>query len=128
MSDWTAEQLTFLHDVVEVRIAPLRDDGSAWPGRLIWVLELDGRVFVRSWKGAHAEWFERAMITHRARLTMDGAKGGGDFTAEVSLHPDQDPVTAAAIDAEFLRKYGDPYAKEMNAPIAAETTVELLPV
>jgi hypothetical protein len=124
MAAWTDDQLAFLHDVIEVRIAPLKADGEAWPGRLIWVLEIDGRVWARSWKGADAEWYRRARATDRARVTTDD----GAFDVTVELRPDQDVATDAAIDAEFLRKYGDPYAKEMNLPIAAETTVELLPV
>ena len=124
MAEWTPEQLVFLHEVVEVRIAPLRADGTPWPGRLIWVVQDSGRVWARSWKGANAEWYRRARETDRARLTTDD--GALDVTVE--LRPDQDPTSAAWIDAEFLRKYGDPYAKEMNRPLAAETTVELLPV
>ena len=123
MAGWTAEQLSFLRDVVEVRIAPLQADGTPWPGRLIWVLEVGGRVWARSWKGANAQWYRRARETDRARLTTDD----GAFDATVELRPDQDAETAAAIDAEFLRKYGEPYAKEMNLPLAAQTTVELLP-
>ena len=33
-----------------------------------------------------------------------------------------------AVDAEMLRKYGDPYASEMNLPLARDTTLELLPL
>jgi hypothetical protein len=124
MAGWTAEQLSFLRDVIEVRIAPLQADGTPWPGRLIWVLEVDGRVWARSWKGADAQWYRRARETDRARLTTDDDA----FNVVVELRPDQDAETASAIDAEFLRKYGEPYAKEMNLPLAAETTIELLPV
>jgi hypothetical protein len=111
--------------VKEVRIAPLRDDGSAWPGRLIWLLEVNGSIWARSWKGAHAQWYERAMTTLRARVTVEEDDSG--FAVDVTLRPDQDAATAAAIDAEFVRKYGDPYAQEMNVPLAAVTTIELLP-
>jgi hypothetical protein len=124
MAVWTEDQLAFLHDVVEVRIAPLKPDGTPWTGRLIWVLEVDGQVWARSWTGADAQWYRRARETHRALLTTDD----GTFESTVELRPDQDAATAAAIDAEFLRKYGEPYAKEMNLPLAAETTVELIPV
>jgi hypothetical protein len=123
MADWTPDQLRFLHDVVEIRITPLKDDGSAWPGRLIWVLEIDGRVWARSWKGEHAEWYERALVTRRARISTDD----GEFDAQVQLRSDQDDEVAAKVDAEFLRKYGDPYAHEMNEPLARVTTVELVP-
>jgi len=123
MAGWTPEQLAFLHDVVEVRITPLQADGTAWPGRLIWVLEVDGAVWARSWKGENVEWYTRAITTRRARLTTDD----GELDAEVSLRQDQDAATAAKIDAEFLRKYGDPYAQEMNLPLAAATTIELSP-
>ena len=123
MARWTPEQLSFLHDVVEVRLTPLKHDGTAWPGRLIWVLEVDGRVWARSWKGGEIEWYVRAMATRRARISTEGEAAG--FEAEGILRPDQDAEVAAKIDAEFLRKYGDPYASEMTLPLAAATTVEL---
>jgi hypothetical protein len=124
VAEWTSDQLVFVHDVVEVRIAPLKADRSPWPGRLIWVVQESGRVFARSWKGPEAEWYRRARESGRARLSTDD----GQLDVVVELRPDQDPTTAEWIDAEFLRKYGDPYAQEMNLPLAAETTVELLPL
>ena len=120
--------MTFLRDAVEVRIIPFDDAGDTGSGRIIWIVVTQGRVFVRSWKGESAKWFVDAVRTGRGRITTEGVDVPADpFQVDVTWHPDQDAATAAAIDAEFLRKYGDPYAAEMNLPLAARTTLELLP-
>jgi len=121
MTAWSDADLALLRDVEEVRIAPRREDGSAWPGRLVWVLVVDGRVLVRSWKGPDAEWYRRALATGRALLTTDD----GALSAEVVLRAEAG--LDATVDAEYLRKYPDPYATEMTRPPAAGTTLILEP-
>ncbi len=125
MSAFTEHELTLLRDATELRIAPFAADGSPHPGRLVWAVVADGRAYVRSWRGAGAEWYERADATRRARVTI--ADEGASFTRDVALHPERDSAVQAAIDAEFLRKYPRPYSVEMTLPGAAETTFELQP-
>jgi hypothetical protein len=112
---WTPEQLRVLHDVAEIRITPA--DGAS-PGRLIWVLELDGHVIVRSWKGPDKTWYRDVVRAGGAEIQGDGIAA----SVEVRAAPEFDE----AADAEFLRKYGDPYATEMTLPLARQTTLELL--
>ncbi len=119
MTSWTDSQLQTLHDVQEIRIAPA-DESS--PGRLIWVVETDGRVFVRSWKGAGKAWYRDTLACGGAHISGQDVEIEADVT--VARASDAD----GAVDAEFLRKYGDPYATEMTLPLARETTLELLPL
>jgi hypothetical protein len=116
MTSWSGSQLATLHDVREIRITPA-DESS--PGRLIWVLETGGRVFVRSWKGPGAAWYRDTLACGGAHISGQDVEIEADVT--VARASDAD----AAVDAEFLRKYGDPYASEMNLPLARETTLEL---
>jgi hypothetical protein len=119
MTSWSGSQLATLHDVHEIRIAPA-DESS--PGRLIWVLETGGRVFVRSWKGPGAAWYRHTLACGGAHISGQDVEIEADVTVARARDAD------AAVDAEFLRKYGDPYASEMNEPLARETTLELTPI
>ena len=122
MTDWTAEQLAALHDVEEIRITPA-PSGGEHPGRLIWVLEIGGRVFVRSWKGPTAAWYAQSLQTHRARITTQGDGPGVDLDVRLlEAHDDDD-----AVDAAYLAKYPGDYAAQMNVPLPRATTLELLP-
>ena len=91
-------------------------------GRLIWVLETGGRIFVRSWKGAHKAWYRDTLACGGGHISGQDIEIEADVTVARATDAD------AAIDAEFLRKYGDPYASEMNLPLARETTLELIPL
>jgi hypothetical protein len=119
MTSWSESQQRTLHDVQEIRITPA-DERS--PGRLIWVLETGGRVFVRSWKGAGKAWYRDTLACGGAHISGQDIEIEADVTVARATDAD------AAVDAEFLRKYGDPYASEMNLPLARETTLELVPI
>lgn len=124
MSGFPESDLALLRDVAEIRIAPYAEDGFLFPGRLVWVVVVNERVFVRSWKGRDAEWYTRASASRRARVTTDEEPV---FAHEVSLDPVRDDETQNAIDAEYLRKYPPPYNREMTLPKAVETTFEVRP-
>ena len=119
MTSWTASQLQTLHDVQEIRITPA-DERS--PGRLIWVVETGGRVFVRSWKGPDKAWYRDVLAAGGAHLS------GQDVDIEADVSVGRTAEADAAVDAAFLSKYGDPYATEMTQEPALGTTLELLPI
>lgn len=125
MATWTHEQLSRLDAAQEIRITPLADDGSEWTGRLIWVVVVGERVVVRSWKGPGIAWYTRALESGRARIAIE--QGGSDFSAEVVVRRASDASLDGKADAAYLDKYPEPYASEMVAPRAAQTTIELLP-
>ena len=124
MGAFTDDDLTLLRETEEIRIAPYAEDGFLYDGRLIWVVVAEGRVYIRSWKGADAEWFRRAARSLRAHITIDGSA----FSREVTLARIRDTGIQHAIDEQYLASYPQPYAGEMVAPRAAETTLEVLAV
>lgn len=125
MTAFAESDLALLRDVAEIRISPYAEDGFLFEGRLVWVVVVEGTPYVRSWKGAEAEWYARAARSRRARIAIE--EGDSGFSAEVSLHPARDAELAAAIDAEYVRKYPPPYNREMTLPKAAATTFEVRP-
>ncbi len=119
MRQWSTAELTRLREVDEIRITPAPSEESVHPGRLIWVLEIHGRVFVRSWKGRDAAWYRQSLQTHRARIAAEG------IDVDVVLQESHDADDE--VDAAFLAKYPRDYAVQMNMPEPRETTLELLP-
>ena len=63
MSAWTASTLAVFTTVEEVRIVTQRQDGSLRRPRIIWVVALSDRLFIRSVNGRDADWFRWAIAT-----------------------------------------------------------------
>lgn len=120
MTAWSAEELATLREQEElVLVIPWEGPGSAVRRVPVWVVVVDGAVYLRSWKGVGAGWYRRISAHPDAAVELDGAEVPSGY-----LRDDASPV--AAISAEYLRKYGHtPYAEPMTLPTAAEATVRL---
>lgn len=100
---WTPEQAQQLTEPQEVRLAPLRRDGSLTSSRIIWIVGADGRVYVRSTNGADGAWYRSVIATGLARLEASGS------AFDVRLSPVEDQADLARIDAAYQVKYGGVY-------------------
>jgi hypothetical protein len=122
MTNWTTDQLATLGNQVEIDIGPTRADGTSGAARPIWIVVVDGNLYVRSYRGPNGAWYRQARRTNRAHITATGA------TYDVTLSPaDIDP---ALIDAAYRDKYtrhGGSYVDAMVSPAAAATTLRLDP-
>lgn len=88
----------------------------------IWAVAVDGRLYARSWKGEDGRWYRRA----RRYGTGSLVTGAGEH--RVRFVPVDDAELDAAIDREYLSKYGDTSsARAMIRPPAAGTTIRLDP-
>lgn len=88
----------------------------------IWVVAVDGSLYVRSWKGEAGRWYRRA---HRHGVGSVALAGGEH---PVRFVPAAEPGLGARIDEAYLSKYGDStYAEAMTRPPAAGTTMRLDP-
>ena len=88
----------------------------------IWIVAVDGDLYVRSWKGDAGRWYRR----DRRYGTGSVVTAGGEH--RVRFHPAGEPALDAVIDQAFLAKYGDSrYSREMIRPPAAGTTLRLVP-
>jgi hypothetical protein len=119
-----AETLRLLDGTKEVRIETRRDGDSPEHRTIIWVVVVEGEVFVRSVRGARGRWYreissnpEGALHVHNDRLTVRAA-------------PATDEATVDAVSAAFRSKYqqSSPASTEaMVRPESLPTTVKLSP-
>jgi hypothetical protein len=119
-----AETLRLLDETKEVRIETRRDGDSPEHRTIIWVVVVEGEVFVRSVRGARGRWYreissnpEGALHVHNDRLTVRAA-------------PATDEATVDAVSAAFRSKYqqSSPASTEaMVRPETLPTTLKLSP-
>jgi hypothetical protein len=123
MTTWTPQELATLGAIAEVEIAPTRGDGTVGPTRPIWVVAVDGQLYVRSYRGPDGAWHRPARRSGRGQITAAGA------THDVTLAAVD--VDQAAVDAAYRTKYarhGADYVDAMITPSAAATTLRVDPV
>lgn len=123
MTTTTTTQLAALATASEIDITIRRDDGT--PGRptTIWVVDVDGHLYIRSYNGPDGSWYRQARRTGRGQVSAGGHRYDITFT-------EPDGVDPAAIDAAYRRKYarhGRSYVDAMVNPNAVAATVRLDP-
>ncbi|HSJ12563.1 MAG TPA: DUF2255 family protein [Gillisia sp.] len=89
----------------------------------IWMVNVNGRLFSRSWNKSEKSWFTEFLRTGRGQIKY------GDKIVNVSGHKidREDPVNQK-IDAAYLQKYTQPenlpYAQGITQPEYADYTME----
>ena len=118
---WEASIVAQLADTREVDVI-VPAPGHPVVRAPIWIVAVDGDLYVRSWKGTEGRWYRRA---HR-HGTGSVAAAGSEYP--VRFVPAAAPDLDTRIDRAYLDKYGDSsYARAMTRPPAAGTTLRLEP-
>jgi hypothetical protein len=120
---WPAGQLDRFGSADEIEISTRRSDGSLRAFVPIWIVAVDGNLYVRSFRGHGGAWYRHA-TQHLA-----GAIRAGGHQVQVTFTPvgeAQRKVVDAAYRAKYAR-YGDTYLLPMLAAQAAATTLRLTP-
>ena len=118
-----AETLRLLDETKEVRIETRRDGDSPEHRTIIWVVVVEGEVFVRSVRGAKGRWYREISSNPEGAL---------------HVHNDRFPVRASpateeaadAVSAAFRSKYQQSSPASTEAMLRAETlptTLKLSP-
>jgi hypothetical protein len=111
------ETLRLLDETREVHIETQRDENSAAHRTIVWVVVVDGEVYVRSVRGPKGRWY-REISTNPS-----GALHTGDRRIPVRAAPaTDDPITAAVSDA-----YRSKYEQDWPGPTAAMVRPDALP-
>ncbi|MEU6783838.1 DUF2255 family protein [Nonomuraea angiospora] len=124
MTSWTSEELARIGTAEELRIAPVRDDGTPRTPVPIWVVRDGDDLYVRSYRGSDGAWYRTARAGHHAHITAGG------IDKDVALAEENDPGINDRIDAAYrtkYRRYGGTYVVPMVAAQARATTLKLLP-
>jgi hypothetical protein len=122
MGAWKDEELRAIGGANELRISPLRRDGTRQHPRIIWVIRHGDDLFVRSVNGPEGAWFRGAQASRTGYISAGG------IDAEVVLE-DADHDLDDEIDEEYRRKYGRSSLSvaRITSPEARSTTIRLVP-
>ena len=107
---------------VEIEIETRRPDREQPRRTTIWAVVDDGEVFVRSWRGDTARWYNEILAEPEAAVIVDGD------TTPVLAVPATDPDSVDRASAGLRRKYAG--TSEVDAMVRDEilpTTLRLDP-
>jgi hypothetical protein len=125
-SSWTTEQLSRIEQARELEIASRRRDGTLGHRLPIWVVTVDGQVYVRSWHRRTTGWFGQVIKNRQAHVRVQGL----DADVAVEDIGAGDPVLRSAVDDAYRAKYaphGGGSVGQMTTEAAAATTLRLSP-
>ena len=92
----------------------------------IWVVVVNGRVFVRSWSVTPDGWYATFVVEPHGAIRM------GDRDIRVVARRTRDKRILDAIDRAYLEKYNTPgaikYAQDLGSAQCRAATLELRPL
>lgn len=118
------ETLRLLDETREVRIETRRDGDSPEHRTIIWVVVVEGEVFVRSVRGRRGRWYREISSNPEGALHVE------DDRIPVRAASVTEGATVDAVSAAFRRKYqqSSPASTEaMLRPETLPTTLKLSP-
>ena len=122
---WNPVVLSALADAVEVDVTPIQADGARRASRTVWSIGVGAELYLRSWKGRGAVWFQDALATGQGEIAITG---GGASQLVTFEGVDAAASVQSQISATFLTKYAaDRYAGAMNEQGPLESTLRLIP-
>jgi hypothetical protein len=109
------ETLRLLDEAKEVRVDTRRDESAPEHRTIIWVVTVDGAVFVRSVRGPQGRWY-REMFSNPM-----GALHAGDRRIAVHAVPETDEQTIERVSEAYRSKYGRTSPSSTQAMVREET-------
>jgi hypothetical protein len=119
-----SDTLRLIDGAREVRIETSRDEDAPAHRTTIWVVTMDGSVFVRSVRGGKGRWYREVSANPAAALHV------GDDRIPVRAVPVTDHATIAAVSEAYREKYGRTSpgsTRAMVQPDTLPTTLRLEP-
>jgi hypothetical protein len=109
------DTLRLIDEAREVRIETRRDEESPAHRTTIWVVTVDGAVFVRSVRGGRGRWYRELSANPAGALHV-----GGD-RIPVRAVPVKDDATISAVSEAYREKYGRTSPGSTRAMVQPET-------
>jgi hypothetical protein len=123
MTTWTSDELTKIGTAEELKIAPLRRDGTLRNPVTIWVVRHGDDLYVRSVNGRTAAWFRGTQVRYEGHIQAGGVAKDVTFV-------DADPDLNDQIDAAYrtkYRRYAVSIVSTTVSPAARAATIKLVP-
>jgi hypothetical protein len=109
------DTLRLIDEAREVRIETRRDEDAPAHRTTIWVVTVDGAVFVRSVRGGEGRWYREVSSNPAAALHV-----GGD-RIPVRAVPVTDEAKIGAVNEAYREKYGRTSPGSTRAMVQPET-------
>jgi hypothetical protein len=77
---WTSDELARLGGGDEIDISTRRIDGSLRPSVPIWIVAVDGVLYVRSYRGTDGAWYRHATIRPEGAIKINGPDDDAERT------------------------------------------------
>jgi hypothetical protein len=123
MTTWTGEELDRVGTAEELQLASVREDGTLRPHVTMWVVRVNGDLYVRSAYGPENPWYRRAKASGTGRIRAGGMERDVTFReADGDAHGPID----AAYHAKYDR-YGPAIVGSVVGATAAPVTIRLTP-
>ena len=125
MNGWTSEELSKIGTAEELRIRPLRRNGTLRSPTTIWVVRHGEDLYVRPVNGRTSGWFRGTQVRLEGHIQCGGVDKDVTF---VSVEAADD--VNAAIDAAYrakYRRYPASYVDAVLTPEAKSATIKLQP-
>jgi hypothetical protein len=122
MSTWMSDELDRIGAAEELKIAPVRRDGTLRRPVTIWVVRHGDDLYVRSVNGRTSSWFRGAQVRHEAHIEA----GGVDKDVLLIETGDMNDEIDAAYRAKYHR-YAERIVGTVVSPQARAATLKLVP-
>jgi hypothetical protein len=109
------DTLRLIEEAKEVRIETRRDEDAPVHRTTIWVVTVDGTVFVRSVRGEEGRWYREVSANPAAALHV------GEDRIPVRAVSAADATTIGAVSEAYREKYGRTSPGSTRAMLQPET-------
>lgn len=120
---WSNDELRRISGADELRVSARRPDGALREPTTIWVVPLDGHLYVRAAYGTGTAWWRAVRRAGRGRVWAGGVEKDVTFTTAA-------PELNDGIDDAYrtkYRRYSATLVSTMTMSDARTTTLELKP-
>lgn len=122
MTNWTKQELDEANKE-DLYIAAPNEDGTMHTPTWIWMVEVNGDLYCRSYNGVNGTWFTAAKRAGHGRAKF------GAVDRAVNFEFIDDTEVNAAIDEAYKVKYaGSPYLDGPLSERMQRATVKLVPI
>ena len=123
MTAWTSDELAKIETADELQIASVRRDGTLRNPTTIWVVRLDGNLYVRSVNGRTSSWFRGTQVRREGHIRAGGVERDVTFA---DVEDDSNDRIDDAYRAKY-RRYASNIVGSVLTPEARSATIELVP-
>ena len=120
MKELDNQAIEMIFERNDFHIAPYREDGETF-GTLtwIWVVEVEGSLYVRAYNGVNSRWYKSALSQKAGKIKSNGTE------FKVQFQPISGEINDK-IDEAYRAKYnGSPYLQSMISDRAKAATVKV---